>query len=349
VLDEVDAARLAHPDAADSYWIGVITKPPGVTTSRWAGMAFLPLQGAASSMFARASVVLGREWTTSDPRARGGTVAHELGHNFGRYHAPCGNVGWVDDSYTPYSGRAGRWVHVLIDWMNGVADTARVLDPDEYGDIMSYCGPKTVGPYTYSGILGFRQSFGAALVADQAPVRVLAVRGTYGAAGVRLYPAQTLRARPSGASSDRAVVVELLAADGRVLASVPAHIGEFGEGGPERPFGIQFALTSELERELHEIRVYTPAGTARLVSPVGGGAAAAAAIGASSEAEAGGGTRVRCADAAARSIVVQDAASGRLLGTARGAELVVRAARGAPLTVWCGDGVRSVESAVVAR
>lgn len=121
----------------------------------------------------------------------------------------------------------------------------------------------------------------------------------------------------------------------------------------DRPFGIQIPLTDDLALQLREIRAYTPGGVARLVAEPGASpgasAAAAGAPAVSGEPAANGGTLLRCANPLARSIVVQDEASGQLLGSSRGTELVIRAPRGTRLVVGCGDGVRNVDGVVFAR
>ena len=267
VLHEVDLARSAHPDAADHYWVGVLPQPPGITVTRWAGLAYIPLQGASASIFARSQVIVGREWYGTAPQAAGRNLAHELGHNLGRWHAPCGDAVQYDHSFEPSDGRIGPWVHLVNEWADGVADSAAVNDPQAYGDIMSFCGPRAVGPYTYAGILRFRQLFGAALVAADEPRRVLVVRGTYGPNGVRVAPARTLVARASARSEAGGVWVDLLGADGRVLETVRAQVGAHGEAGTDRPFGVQLALTRSVEAALRSIRVRTPQGIARLESP----------------------------------------------------------------------------------
>lgn len=74
----------------------------------------------------------------------GASAAHEIGHNFGRHHAPCGNPSGVDPHY-PYDN-ASIGVYGL-DTYDEI-----LLDPNVTHDMMSYCGPEWVSDYTYEGL-----------------------------------------------------------------------------------------------------------------------------------------------------------------------------------------------------
>lgn len=72
------------------------------------------------------------------------TLAHELGHNHGREHAPCG-VSPSDPNY-PYSGG-------LIGVWGYDSRSGSLQDPSRCADIMSYCDPQWVSDYTYQAFL----------------------------------------------------------------------------------------------------------------------------------------------------------------------------------------------------
>jgi hypothetical protein len=70
------------------------------------------------------------------------TAVHELGHNHGRQHAPCGTSG--DGNY-PYSGAAiGVWGYDMVKGL--------LLDPSDHVDMMSYCNPKWISDYNFTHI-----------------------------------------------------------------------------------------------------------------------------------------------------------------------------------------------------
>lgn len=103
-------------------------------------------------------------WTPSDgwsriaiglgfPESSAQTMIHEVGHNHGREHAPCGDVDGVDSSY-PYSdGSIGVWGYDLL---NGT-----LKDPEVSTDFMGYCDDQWVSDYTYGALLDWIQSTNA--------------------------------------------------------------------------------------------------------------------------------------------------------------------------------------------
>ena len=73
------------------------------------------------------------------------TMAHEVGHAHGRYHAPCGGAAGTDPKY-PYSGaKIGSWGYDL--------NTKSLVDPKKYVDLMSYCEPTFVSDFNYQGLV----------------------------------------------------------------------------------------------------------------------------------------------------------------------------------------------------
>ncbi|HEX9131871.1 MAG TPA: hypothetical protein VF844_06240 [Ktedonobacteraceae bacterium] len=78
----------------------------------------------------------------------GSVLAQEVGHAFGRQHAPCGNPGNPDPNYPTYnsypSGSIGEY--------GFDSETSQVFNPATTFDFMSYCGPTWISPYTYAGL-----------------------------------------------------------------------------------------------------------------------------------------------------------------------------------------------------
>jgi len=75
-------------------------------------------------------------------------MAHEVGHNHGREHAPCapGNqISGVDTKFPNKTANTDVWSY----------DSRKqtFFAPDKTKDIMGYCEPKWIGNYTYKGLI----------------------------------------------------------------------------------------------------------------------------------------------------------------------------------------------------
>jgi hypothetical protein len=105
-------------------------------------------------------------YDSADGRINGGNVAaHEVGHNFGRFHAPCG-VPTADYAY-PYSdGRIGQYGF-------DVSDFTPILYSVK--DFMSYCDPNWISDYNYKGLRSNQLVYGA-FQAQSASEPVMMVR-----------------------------------------------------------------------------------------------------------------------------------------------------------------------------
>ncbi|GAA5336395.1 MULTISPECIES: M66 family metalloprotease [Thermus] len=126
----VELRILRQTDGSGRYYYGFVR----VTyTSGIAGIGYIGYP-----------VAVGWDYASSAPVV----MAHELGHNFGREHAPCGTSG--DPNYPYPGGKIGTWGYDLA--------TGTLRDPNERYDLMSYCGPQWVSDYTYEGAQGFLEA-----------------------------------------------------------------------------------------------------------------------------------------------------------------------------------------------
>ncbi|WP_157969082.1 M66 family metalloprotease [Thermus sediminis] len=123
---------LRQADGSGRYYYGFVR----VTyTSGIAGIAYL-----------RHPVAAGWDHAGSAPLV----MAHELGHNFGREHSPCGfppGDPSVDPNYPYPNGRIGTWGYDL--------ESKTLRNPNGHYDLMSYCSPQWVSDYTYEGAQSF--------------------------------------------------------------------------------------------------------------------------------------------------------------------------------------------------
>ena len=99
-----------------------------------AGIGFVP----GTQSFARHQrVSLGLSFATTGSAE---TLAHELGHNHGRPHSPCGGVAEADGNF-PHSGAKIGW------W--GFEAPEKLRNPTTDTDIMGYCKNQWVSDYVY--------------------------------------------------------------------------------------------------------------------------------------------------------------------------------------------------------
>lgn len=167
VLSELNAVRVI--ESSQRYYMGII--PVGYSS----GIAGIGYLGTPTSL-------------TWDYLPSGSEVlAHELGHNFDRYHAPCGNPGGPDPLYPHISGSLGAY-----GWD---ARLNRLRVPSEK-DIMSYCADPWVSDYTWEGVVDFRESNEPLPTVSAAVQPVMLVRGRITPSGVELEPTFTLDAAP---------------------------------------------------------------------------------------------------------------------------------------------------------
>ena len=116
------------------------------------------------------------------------TLAHELGHEFGRYHAPCDTSG-ADGAYPYAGGDIGTW-----GW--DVRDGA-FQAPGATTDFMGYCAPTWISDYTWSAL--FARTIATSALSRRTPTATLLVRlGAEGGAiveGLRTLVPPRTRAR----------------------------------------------------------------------------------------------------------------------------------------------------------
>ncbi len=217
-LDELYAVRAADDPAPNAYYYGVLT--PRATSDEYCPRnctVGLSVVAGANEELYRGSIGTGyfdRPSDTFSPE----TMAHELGHALGRDHSPCGTTD--SDPRFPYGdGFIGSWGY----------DGSRLRNPAVDTDVMGYCVPVWISDYTYDRLftriayvngLAPRESGNALPGGAKTSFRTLVVRpdGT-----LRWGRKKVTRGEPP-ATKRR---VELLDANGRVLATIEAPFARF--------------------------------------------------------------------------------------------------------------------------
>jgi hypothetical protein len=139
LLDAVANHRQQSKAAHDEYYYGIFNAAP--TWGQFCGsgcVAGLSMIAGANDPYARAGIGVG--FTGEDSA---GAAAHEIGHQHGRGHAPCGVSSGVDTGFPHQGAKIGAWGYDLV---------TQQLIPTTHTDFMSYCHPEWVSDYNFRNL-----------------------------------------------------------------------------------------------------------------------------------------------------------------------------------------------------
>lgn len=312
ILSELNALRTA--DGSTRYYVGVVKTS---YSSGIAGLGYVPGRASLSWDFL----------SSADD-----VVAHELGHNFGRLHAPCGGAGGPDPSYPHAGGLIGVYGYDII---------AGTLKAPTMADLMGYCSNNWISDYTYNAVMAYRQanpfSATAALLQSASPRRGLLVWGRIARGQVILEPAFEVTAPPTLPSRAGPHRLQAFGPLGETLLDLPFE-GEAIADVPDRSAQhFAFVIPIDQMRGVDPTRLRVTANGRAVERRATATASTAAPV-----VERVGTRRVRVRWDATRAsaILVRDARTGEIMAIARGGVSVVNAPSGdVELTV--SDGVRS--------
>jgi hypothetical protein len=343
LLAEIQAVRTAD-GARDEYYHGIIGNFNNIPAG---GLGYV--LGSPNSSF-RTAISYDRM-----PFAQT-AVAHEIGHNMGRFHAPCGNPGNIDANY-PYA-------NAIIGTLGYNITTFGTRPPQQNFDFMAYCQPEWVSDYTFGALLQWRrtdplaQPFPAAYAGSSGRENGVLVWGSISSRGVTLHPAFELVTRPVLPEAGGPNTVRGLAGDGRELFRLSFEGTPVGDSDdPDERHFVYFVPLSRSQLDaIERIELSTPQGAAVRTSPV----ATAAAGGAGATAGGGPGAgaqparvqvqpvgseelRVRWDAATHPMALIRDAATGEILSFGRGGDVPVALGSVRPerVEVLLSDGIRS--------
>lgn len=167
------------------------------------------------------------------------TMIHELGHNYGRWHSPCGNPAGIDSEY-PYAGGV-LGPTPLFDSL-----TNRVIASLGLTDVMGYCNGSWFSDYNLREVKRFLEAqpqpaFG--LTAAPA-TEVLIVSGVIDNSGARLAPVRSARMRVAPRPSGRNLL-RLITRDGLAIDK-PFTLAEVDHAQDENHFLVEIANPGEI-------------------------------------------------------------------------------------------------------
>ncbi|WP_374535645.1 IPT/TIG domain-containing protein [Chitinimonas taiwanensis] len=199
-LNELDDLRDAEGNKRHYY--GFV--PDANFRGGTAGLGYVP---GAEGGYNRSSI--GLEARYDDDLS---TFLHELGHNFGRPHAPCGSAGNPDPGFPYANGQLGP---TMI--YDNIAD--KIATPSNTSDVMGYCGGQWFSDYAYSKVQAHLEAWlypsGSAKQLFRAPVELVEISGSIGLDGVRFEPVRGSLGQPQQDEGDHVLQVQL--ANGSVL------------------------------------------------------------------------------------------------------------------------------------
>ncbi len=311
VLSELLALR--STDGNSRYYYGVVKASYG---SGLAGMAYTG--GSART-------AIGWDFLASGK----GILAHEVGHNMSRPHAPCGAVSTPDPEYPYAGGKIGMW---------GLDVKSLALkNPATYVDLMGYCSPVWVSDYSWSAMVKYREGGPNNAPPSSGAGAGLLVWGRITGAGVVLEPA--FRVAATGrAPSPGGHRLELLAPDGSLLRAIAFGADEVADlpGGAEAHFGFVVPLDAALERDLAGVRVRAAGRAVSRLAPVA--TADPSPVLTRPNAQQ---VDVRWDAARYPMVMVRDAATGEIISFARAGAARLWT-RGTNFELHFSDGVKSV-------
>src|SRR4051812_1790211 len=234
-LNQVNAAALA--DGRYYYGVAKVNYPSGV-----AGIAYVSQPSLAS----RAAM----GWDAFPTAAV--VMAHELAHNWGRKHAPCGGPSDVDGSYPDPAGLTDSYGLDL-------SSAQPTLKPANLSDIMGYCDTKWVSEYTYRGVFDYLAPSALPVSAGSfnQPVQpTLLVWGHLDNDVLVLNPAFQISAHPILPSTGGPYLIEGRAADGSRVFSQSFRMNEIADlPGTHRSFAFTLPLSDAQSARLTSIRL----------------------------------------------------------------------------------------------
>lgn len=315
LLSEISALRAL--DGSSRYYYGIVK-----TTYS---------SGVAGTGYLGVPVAIGWDFLPSGADV----MAHELGHNWGRLHAPCGGAAFPDPAFPYAGGKIG---------VSGYDLTTSTYKAATLADVMGYCVPTWVSDFNYKGIMTFRQNspYDASAARAGPAEPGLLVWGRVTRDSVILEPAFEVNAPALLPNESGPYRIEAAAEDGTQVFALSFAGNRVDHGGPEdRQFAFVIPQTAFRGRPLGALRLSAPGGLVELRSSALTRQELAQQDSASPRVRRQAGNAVvTWVGAAVRGALVRDATTGDVLSIARTPAARLRT-NAREVDVVVSDGVRS--------
>jgi hypothetical protein len=212
----LETLRDREAPASDVYYYALVA--PAVSRAAYCGRSCVTGQSYVVNNVGDASIRVGSGVGFSGDE-NAWTFAHELGHLFGRSHAPCSTSG-ADSNYPYRNAALGVW-----GWD---ARSNAFFDPTMTTDFMGYCDPQWVSDYTYRALFERASALRPAPMAivDERALRAVHVVALSENGSLAYSHARRMSELPRGASR---VVARYFDAAGAEIAQREATVAPLGE------------------------------------------------------------------------------------------------------------------------
>lgn len=183
------------------------------------------------------------------------TFTHELGHNMGLRHAPCGLATNPDPDFPYQDGSIGVFGYETR------GGSTQMVDPAEYWDLMTYCDPSWISDYHFIKAMEFRREHESLILRSVDPEPTLLLWGNAGAAGLLLEPAFVLDAPPKPPTGEGPYRLEGFDAISQSLFSFAFTPDELEHGGGQFAFAIPYDSRWGGPAGLDHVRLSGPEGS----------------------------------------------------------------------------------------
>ncbi|MBK7863113.1 MAG: hypothetical protein IPJ65_31785 [Archangiaceae bacterium] len=154
------------------------------------------------------------------------TSVHELGHNLGREHAPCGGAAGADRNYPVANAR--------LDVQGFDPVSGRLVAAAQAFDVMSYCDPAWVSQYNYKAVQAWLESHPVTATTAVTAARVV-VAGRLSRGQVTLQPLTVIEAPADGELEAGEYTLTL---HGEQPVSVPFAMSRVADGLDDAHFSL---------------------------------------------------------------------------------------------------------------